>query len=400
MTPMEVVAHGHCSSGFETVREAFLQNFRDGLEVGAATSVVIEGETVVDLWAGYADANRDRPWNRDTIVHVMSTTKGITALIAHRLVERGLLDLDAPVAQYWPEFAQNGKASLPVRYLLTHQAGLPALDAWQPSGTLQNWAAMTDLLARQQPLWEPGSAFGYHAVTFGFLVGEVIRRVSGKTVGQLIREEIAGPLGVDFELGFAEDIDARVAELLNAPAAPEGVMDLVRTITADPMTVLARTFLVAIPSLDTNNNARATRACELPSTNGHTNARALAKIYGALAQGGAIDGVQLLSRESIERATERQVGGIECVSMAEMNFGLGFALRRPSIDVPGPAAFGHGGFGGSEGLADPGRKLGFSYVMNQLGFTSPEQFVHSTNAASPAPDPRATRILRAVYSVL
>jgi CubicO group peptidase (beta-lactamase class C family) len=398
--PMEVVAHGHCASGFEPVREAFLQNFRDGLEVGAATSIVIDGETVVDLWAGYVDANRERPWNRDTIVHVMSTTKGITALVAHRLVERGLLDLDLPVAHYWPEFAQNGKASLPVRYLLTHQAGLPALDTWQPVGTLQNWATMTTLLARQQPLWEPGSAFGYHAVTFGFLVGEVIRRVSGKTVGQLIREEIAGPLGVDFELGFGEDVDARVAELLNAAPAPEGVMDLVRSITANPMTVLARAFLVAIPSPDSNNNARAVRACEMPSTNGHTNARALAKIYGALARGGAIDGVQLLSGESVARASEQQVSGIECVSMAEMSFGLGFALRRPDIDVPGPATFGHGGFGGSEGLADPGRKLGFGYVMNQLGHTSPEQFAHSTKPAAPPPDPRATRILRALYAVL
>jgi len=397
---MEVVAHGHCASGFEPVREAFLQNFRDGLEVGAATSVVINGETVVDLWAGYADANRKHSWNRDTIVHVMSTTKGLTALVAHRLVERGLLDLDVPVAQYWPEFAQNGKASLPVRYLLTHQAGLPALDAWQPAGKLQNWAAMTALLERQQPLWEPGSAFGYHAVTFGFLVGEVIRRVSSKTVGQLIREEIAGPLGVDFELGFGEDIDARVAELLPAPPAPEGVMDLVRSITANPMTVMARAFLVAIPSPDTDNNARAVRACEMPSTNGHTNARALAMIYGALARGGAIDGVQLLSRESIARASELQVGGIECVSMAEMSFGLGFAVRRPGVDVPGPAAFGHAGFGGSEGLADPGRKLGFGYVMNQLGHTSPEQFVHATKVTAPASDPRATRILRALYAVL
>jgi CubicO group peptidase (beta-lactamase class C family) len=259
---------------------------------------------------------------------------------------------------------------------------------------------MTALLARQKPLWEPGTRFGYHAVTFGFLVGEVIRRASGKTVGQLIREEIAGPLGVDFELGFAEDVDVRVAELLTASPAPEGVIDIVRTITSNPMALLSRTFLVAIPSATINNNARAVRAAELPATNGHTNARALAKIYGALAQGGTIDGVQLLRPESIARATEEQVGGIECVGLAEMRFGLGFVLRRPAIDLPGPQAFGHPGFGGSQGFADPGRKLGFGYVMNQLGHASPEEFVRSTVTAAPTPDPRATTILRALYAAL
>jgi CubicO group peptidase (beta-lactamase class C family) len=397
---MDVVVHGHCAKGFEPVREAFSQNFSDGLELGAATSVVIEGETVVDLWAGYMDANRTRPWNRDTIVQVMSTTKGVTALVANRLVERGLLELDAPVAQYWPEFAQNGKATLPVRYLLTHQAGLPALDQWQPAGTLQNWAAMTALLAAQKPLWEPGSAFGYHALTFGFLIGEVIRRVTGKSVGQLIREEIAGPLGVDFELGFGEDVDSRVAELLNAARPAAGVKDLVHVITANPMALMGRAFLVAVPSEHTHHNARAVRAAENPSTNGHTNARALAKIYGGLAQGGEIDGVRLLSAPGVARASERQVGGIERVTLAEMSFGLGFTLRRPDSDLLGPASFGHPGFGGSVGLADPDRKLGFGYVMNQLGLASPDQFARATVAAAPEPDARATRILRALYAVL
>jgi CubicO group peptidase (beta-lactamase class C family) len=397
---MEIAVQGHCAAGFEPVREAFLQNFRDGLEVGAATSVVIDGEMVVDLWAGYVDAHRLHPWERDTIVQVMSTTKGLTALVANRLVERDLLDLDAPVAKYWPEFAQAGKESLPVRYLLTHQAGLPALDNWQPAGTLHNWATMTDLLARQKPLWEPGSSFGYHAVTFGFLVGEVIRRVTGKTVGQLIREEIAGPLGVDFELGVGADLDVRVAELLTAPPAPPGVKDMYSIVTADPMGLLGRTFAVSIPSPETGFNARAARACEMPGTNGHTTARALAKIYGGLARGGQIDGHQLLSPEGLARATEKQVGGIERVSMADMHFALGFMLRRPQADILGSGAFGHPGFGGSEGLADPERKLGFGYVMNQLGRSSPEQFVRSSVNNAPAADPRATVILRALYGVL
>lgn len=397
---MEITVHGDCANGFEPVRDAFLANFRDGLELGAATSVVIKGQTVVDLWAGYADAHRERPWKRDTIVQVMSTTKGLTALVANRLVERGVLDLDAPVAHYWPEFAQNGKATIPVRYLLTHQAGLPAFDQWQPAGTLQNWAAVTDLLARQKPLWEPGSNFGYHAMTFGFLVGEVIRRATGKTVGQLIREEIAAPLGVDFELGVSEDMDRRVAEVLNPSPAPPGVNTLVQIITSNPTALIARAFLVAIPSAATGNNARAVRAAEIPSANGHTNARALSKIYGGLAQGGEIDGVHLLSPESIARATAEQVSGVDLVSMAEMRFGLGFALRLPNAEIPGPASFGHVGYGGSLGFADPDRKLGFGYVMNQLGHASPGEFTRSRAPSGPGPDPRAGRILRALYSVL
>ena len=397
---MEIEVYGHCASEFEPVREAFIRNFEGGFEVGAATSVVIDGETVVDLWAGHADAARTRPWTQDTIVHVMSTTKGITALLVHRLVERGLIELDAPVATYWPEFARAGKESLPVRYLLTHQAGLPALDAWQPAGTLQNWSAMTELLAQQKPLWEPGHGFGYHAVTFGFLVGEVIRRASGKTVGQLIREEIAGPLAVDFELGFAGDQDHRVAEVLNSPPAPEGKVDLVKSITADLKSVLSRGFVVAIPTPDTDFNSRKNRAHELPSTNGHTNARALATIYGALARGGRHGGVQLLSAESIARATEKQVGGVESVMQADMHFGLGFGLRRPSHAVSGPRAFGHGGFGGSIGLADPDRKLGFGYVMNQFGLGSSEEFAKSTLPDACPGDRRATDILRAVYATL
>jgi CubicO group peptidase (beta-lactamase class C family) len=400
MSHEEVNVQGHCAPGFEPVREAFLQNFRDGLEVGAATAVVIDGQTVVDIWAGHADADRNRSWNRDTIVQVMSTTKGITALIAHRLVERGLLDLDAPVAKYWPEFGAAGKGAMPVRYLLTHQAGLPALDELQPPGTLANWEVMTRLLARQKPSWEPGSSFGYHAVTFGFLVGEVIRRITGKTVGRLIREEIAGPLGVDFELGFGEDVDPRVAPLVNAAPAPEGVMDLVRVVTADPFGLISRAFLVAMPTPDTGFNSRGARAAEVPASNGHTNARSLAKIYGTLARGGAAGGVRLLGPDTIVRATERQVGGIENVAMLDTYFGLGFMLRRPDAGVVGLRAFGHPGFGGSVGLADPDRKLGFGYAMNQLGHSTGAEFLKDTALDTPKADPRATSILRALYAVL
>ncbi|HEX4478751.1 MAG TPA: serine hydrolase domain-containing protein [Polyangiaceae bacterium] len=396
----EVTVTGYCAPGFEPVREAFAQNFRDGLEAGAATSVVVDGKTVVDVWGGASDEHGKEPWGEDTIVQVMSTTKGMTTLVAHLLVERGLLDLDAPVARYWPEFAEAGKGAIPVRYLLTHQAGLAALDQLQPPGALQDWQRVTTLLAAQKPGWEPGSALGYHAVTFGFLVGEVIRRITGKTVGRMIREEIAGPLGVDFQLGFDESVDPRVAFLIDPEPAPEGVIDLVNAITMDPFGQLSRAFLVAIPTPDTSFNSRGARAAEMPASNGHTNARALARIYGALARGGEIDGTRLLKSETIARATEKQVGGIECVDGLEMHFGLGFMLRRPDASVVGPRAFGHTGFGGSMGFADPDLKVGFGYVMNQLGNSVSDEFSRSTGAKSPQPDPRGTNIFRALYGVI
>lgn len=399
MTATEVVVHGHCAKRFEPVRDAFLQNFRDGLEIGAATSVVIDGEMVVDLWAGHADTARTRPWNEDTLVQVMSTTKGITAIVANRLIERGLIDVDAPVAKYWPEFAEAGKENITVLHLLTHQAGLPALETWHPTGTLQDWSKVTSLLAKQKPLWGSDPSFAYHAVTFGFLVGEVIRRVSGKTVGQLIREEISGPLGVDFELGFGEELDPRVAQLVHAAPAPPEVKDLVNLVTANPMGLIARALLVAVPSPETDYNTRRARAAEVPASNGHTNARALATIYGNLVAG-ETHGVRLLSQDALARAIEVRAGGTEQTLLGDMYFGLGFALRRPEDNVIGRRSFGHPGFGGSEGFGDPDRKLGFGYVMNQLGLASAEEFVKTTGRGGPPADPRATRILKALYALL
>lgn len=382
------------------MREAFLQNFRDGLEVGAATSVVIDGETVVDLWAGHVDENRTRSWNQDTIVQVMSVTKAITALLANRLVERGVIELDLPVAKYWPEFAAGGKGEIPVRHLLTHLAGLPALEELQPPGTVQDWGTMTRLLANQKPLWEPGSTLAYHAVTFGFLVGEVIRRATGKTVGQLVREEITGPLGVSFELGFGKEVDSRVADLLSAAPAPDGITDLVKTVTADPLGLFSRAFLVAMPTLEFGFNTRASRGVEVPAVNGHTNARSLAKIYGALSRGGSIGSVRLLEEESLASATSKQVGGLDAIAAIDMHLGLGFMLRRPDAGVVGSRAFGHPGYGGALGFADPDRRLGFGYVMNQLGLDAEGLFMRAMAPGGPEADPRSTNILRAVYAAL
>jgi CubicO group peptidase (beta-lactamase class C family) len=399
MSNSQIEVQGHCASGFEAVRDAFIDNFEKYDEVGAATSVVIDGEMVVDIWAGHMDAERSRDWQQDTLVHVMSSTKGIVSLIAHQLVERGLLDLDAPVAKYWKGFAQAGKEDLPVRYLLTHQAGLPAPDQMLPSGATTDWDLMIKTYESQTPIWKPGEKFGYHANAFGFLVGQVIRGATGKTAGQLIKEQIADPLGVDFLLGFGPEYDDRIAELLDLPPAPPGVLTLVDAFMEDPNSLLVRTFIPSMPSPEYSFNSRAIRAAEIPALNGHTNARSLAKIYGALARGGTIDGIEIIKPETLAHAVKEQVGGIDEVLQGELHFGLGFMLALPSPEnVVGPNTFGHFGYGGSVGCADPDCKLGFGYTMNQLGHGAVPMFLHMTYEGAAEPDPRAASILRAVYA--
>src|SRR3990170_4881394 len=213
---------GVCDSRSAAVRDAFAETSASRGEIGAAVAAVVDGEAVVDLWVGHADAARGRPWQRDTIVNVFSATKGVATICAHRLAGRGLLDIDAPVAKYWPEFAQAGKEELPVRYLLSHRAGLPAIKELLPNGSLYRWETMTAALAAQEPWWEPGTAYGYHVLTFGWLVGEVVRRITGKSLGAYFRDEIAGPLGLDFHIGLAEEHDARTAEMVMAPMPQPG----------------------------------------------------------------------------------------------------------------------------------------------------------------------------------
>ena len=202
------------------VRDAFAANFENGEEVGASFAVTVNGESVVDLWAGHADAGLTRPWERDTVVHMWSASKAVTAICAHMLVDRGLLDVDAPVARYWPEFAQAGKENIPVRYLLSHQAGLSVIEEPLPAEAFYDWDRMTSALAAQKPLWEPGTRQGYQAMTFGFLVGEVVRRIAGKSLGTFVREEIAGPLGADFHIGLPEEHYARAAEIIPPESSP------------------------------------------------------------------------------------------------------------------------------------------------------------------------------------
>jgi CubicO group peptidase (beta-lactamase class C family) len=323
---------GRCDSGLRGVREAFAENFARYGEVGAAVAVTIGGKPVVDLWAGHADAARTHRWARDTIVNVASATKGPTAICAHHLAGRGLLDLAAPVAAYWPEFAQAGKAAIAVHLLLSHRAGLPAIDEPLPAAAIYDWGILTGALAAQAPWWEPGTRHGYHAFTFGWLVGEVVRRVSGKSLGRYWREEVAQPLGVDCHIGLAAGHDARVAEFIPIPPGePDLEQELLKS--AAPMTLKA---LNNPPHTVAGMNTLAWRRAEIPAGNAHTNARALARVYGALACGGEVDGVRVLSPQSIERARTEQASGPDAVLFGwPTRYGLGFGAGGPR---PRPAA--------------------------------------------------------------
>ncbi len=362
--------HGICDERFSRVRDAFADNFTKHGEVGASVAVMVDGQMAVDLWGGHADEAATRPWEQDTIVNVFSTTKGMTAICAHRLVDHGLLDIDAPVAKYWPEFAQAGKERLPVRYLLSHRAGLPALREFLPAGTgYSNWDLFTNALAATEPWWEPGTKHGYHAVTFGHLVGEVIRRISGMSVGTYFRKEIAEPLGVDFHIGLGPEHDTRTADIISVPLAPADPSHPMAKVFADPTSMSFRAFMVTLDSvLDPSYvNTREWRAAEIPAANGHSNARALARVYGALARGGELDGVRVLSRDSIERARVEQSYGEDAVLFMPTRFGLGFMLDDPAMRLtPNASLFGHPGAGGSLGFADPETKVGFGYAMNKM----------------------------------
>ena len=354
------------------MRDALAEILAAGAEVGAALAVYVDGHGVVDLWGGHADAGRTRPWERDTIVNLYSVGKAVTAVCALRLVEAGLLDLDAPVARYWPEFAQAGKVRIPVRYLLTHQAALPAIARALPSGAWSHWDVVTEALAAQAPWWEPGAGHGYHVNTQGFLIGEVVRRITGTTLGTYLRESLAGPAGVDFFIGVGPDLDGRCADVLPQPASPESE-ELRRQLGVDPATLSGRPLMRVNayrnpPGISGTGvvNTRSWRAAEVPSTGGHGNARGVARLYSALAGDGEVDGVHVLSPAMVARATEQQVYGDDLVLQRPTRFGLGFQLTMAERPLgPSPRAFGHFGAGGSLGFADPDARVAFGYAMNQ-----------------------------------
>lgn len=378
----EPEVRGFVSPGFEPVREAFARNFAEHGEVGAACCVYRHGAPVVDIHGGVADAPTGRPWQADTLQLVFSATKGVTAACVLRLVERGAIDLDAPVARYWPEFAANGKSAIPVRWLLSHRAGLAAIEGDFTLDQALSWDPVVAALAAQAPLWEPGTQHGYHLRSYGWLLGELVRRVDGRTVGRFLADEIARPLGLDLWIGLPEEQEPRVSTIVPpAPPAPEMAQLMERLFAPD--TIAGRAF--SGPSnlfhYDDMWNRRALHAAELPSSNGIATGHALARLYAALV--GEVDGVRLLRPETLDAACSVQSEGGDAVLYLPTRFGLGFMLPPALCPSAPPSAFGHPGAGGSLALGDRARGIGFAYVMNRMSLAT-------------AGDPRADALVAAL----
>ncbi len=353
-----VRVHGTVLAGFESVRAVFEENFDRG-EVGASCCVYVDGRPMVDIWGGTIAPGSDEPYTDRTLQLVASATKGAMAICAHRLAERGELDFDAPVASYWPEFASGGKENLPVRWLFSHQAGLVAVDPALTMAEIYRWTPIVDALAAQEPYWEPGMAHGYHALTYGWLVGEVLSRISGLSVGELLAREVTQPLGIDFWVGLPESELPRVAPMIPAPEADAFTAQLL-----DQSGLAYKAFFVPNGLFGAINDPDLWRA-ELPAANGMASARALARMYAACL--GEVDGVRLLKPETVAAATTQQTSPEQDrVITFRSRFGLGFQLSFPERPMAGEGSFGHYGLGGAVGFAHPERGFSFGYAMNQM----------------------------------
>ncbi len=374
---------GTTAEGFEEIHEVFERNFNEHGDVGAGFSLYLDGEKVVDLTGGVSNSD-GAPYDSDTLQLVFSTTKGATAMCAHLLAERGELDLDAPVVQYWPEFAAGGKDEIPVSWLLSHRSGLIDTDAKLSFEQALDWDTVCAALAESTPAWEPGTQHGYHAVTYGWLVGEVVRRVSGVSLGTFFRREFAEPLGIDFWIGLPDEQQSRVAPLIpmgggghppmmvaeegdGSDDAPSGLLEMLESLLG-PDNLIGRALSAPGGALAEENvwNEPALRAAEIPSANAVTNAPSLARLYASIV--GEVDGRRLLSAETIEHAIKPQVEGPDSVLMFAIPFGLGFMAHSDFSPFIGGRSFGHYGAGGSVGFADPDRNVAGGYVMNKMHF--------------------------------
>ncbi len=357
-----VKIEGMVAPGFEHVRDAFAANFSRGdayEEIGASLHVLHAGQCVVDLWGGYRDSAFGRPWTRDTLINVWSTTKGVAALAVALLVDRKLMAYSDPVSLHWPEFAANGKGDITVAQLLSHQGGLPGFAAPTVVEDFYHWDRVADRLAAQAPMWEPGTKNSYHAMTYGFLAGELVRRVSSKPIGRFVQDEIAAPLEAEFFIGLGESLEPRVAEMVK----PSVAVDMA-ALNLPPEAIAALTN----PAVEADRpNSRAWRAAQIPAANGHATAGGLARIYGAVANGGALDGVKLLSPDTIARMSEVQTWRTDLMLGFEPCWAMGFATNKIGVYGPNARAFGHSGWGGSFGCADVHAKVGIGYVMNRMG---------------------------------
>ena len=358
----EGLSSGFVADRYAPVRAVFEANLASGADVGASFCATIEGETVVDLWGGHADEAKTRPWVKDTIVNVYSTTKTMTALVALMIADRGDLDFDAPVAKYWPEFAANGKAGVKVSHLMSHSAGLSGWKEPMAEEDLYDWDKATSLLAAQAPYWEPGKAVGYHAITQGYLVGEVVRRITGRTLGTFFREEVAEPLGADFHIGLPASEDARVAELI--PPPPGGTLrdaaqtELQKNMAENPAVRVEAT------------RDRAWRGAEIPAGGGTGNARSVAQIHVILANGGMAQGKRFLSEAGCRKALELQIEGDDLILNAPARFGMGFGVAGGIVPLPNPNTIFWGGYGGSLVVIDMDARATYAYAMNKMAGTT------------------------------
>lgn len=384
---------GQVAQGFEQVQDVFEANWAEDIEVGASLSVVLEGETIIDLWGGWRDRERTIPWTEDTLVNVYSTTKGMGSTAMAVLAEDGKVDFDVPAVQYWPEFGAHGKDVLTVGQVMSHQSGLNGWHETMQVADLYDWEKATSFLAAQQPFWTPGTGVAYHAVTWGFLVGEIFRRAAGQTMGSFFRERISGALNADFWIGLPESEEGRVAIMIgpNHAVAPVD-LDIDRDAIAfakknqgNELATKSAINPIIRPYQDVST--RAWRGAELAAANGTANARGIARIYGALANGGELEGTRIISAAGIEEARKVEWDGPALTPGPDVTWLRGFSRNRSLMSGPNPMTFGHGGAGGSAGFADPDAHLGFGYAMNQM-------------AGVPVKKSRAGKLIDAVYACL
>jgi len=380
---MNIDISGNCDSRLGGVKDAFASNFSLRDDVGASIAVVKDGELVVDLWGGHLDRAGKTPWERDTIINVFSTTKTMSCLALLVLISRGLVDADAPVQNYWPEFGQNGKQGVLVRHLLSHTAGVPAWDQRLDSTALYDWDKVTSLLATQAPWWTPGTKSGYHAISQGNLVGEVVRRVDGRSVGKFFADEIAGPTGADFHIGLGAEHDSRVAPVIPVPpiefgggGGKEPDRNSIPYRAGNPRLIAEQSW--EIPW----------RRAEIPAAGGHGNARGVALAQAAVSHGGSLRGVNLLSSKTIDRIFDVQAAGRDLVMGIGVTFGVGYGLSSPRNPIsPNPRVCYWGGWGGSLVVNDVDAGFTYAYVMNRMG-------------EGTVGDDRAHAVLRAIYTAL
>lgn len=379
--PLEPDLRGHCDDRFAPVRDAFLANFASGSELGASVCVTIDGEPVVDLWAGDASPGGPR-WAEDTIVNVYSTTKTMAGLCMLMLADRGRLDWNTPVADYWPEFAANGKERVLVRHVMGHTSGLSGFEEPRTIEDLYDWEKVTSALAAQAPWWRPGERAAYHAITLGYLQGEILRRITGRTIGEFFRTEVAGPLGADFHIGLDPAEDARVSDLIPPSSADLGALEG----TMAPGSIAWRTLT---NPLMTGFEPRSSdwRRAEIPAAGGFGNARSVARVHAAMACGGTLDGVDIISRDGLDIIFETQYQGHDDLFMAPTHYGMGYGLADETIPLPSPHSCYWGGWGGSRAIIDLDQRMSFAYVMNRMD-------------AGLIDDLRGPAILLATYGVL